>query len=167
MRLIGLTGYAGSGKDTLCAAMLNLHPYAVRYAFADALKEEVATAFGTTVEFIEENKLIFRELLQSWGVTRRSYGPDYWVEQVAKSISEDAPKVAIVTDVRFLNEATWIKQSGGSLVRVVRPGNGAVNGHISEHELSNYAVDCEVINDGTLEDLVEKAYDLLMRGEIE
>ncbi|MFM1991309.1 MAG: hypothetical protein RJA99_4266 [Pseudomonadota bacterium] len=46
MKLIGITGFAGSGKDAVCTAIQSRRPMVVRVAFADALKVECAAAFA-------------------------------------------------------------------------------------------------------------------------
>src|SRR5271166_895605 len=62
-----------------------------------------------------------RALLQWWGTEfRRSVNPDYWIEKLQEVIEKDKPEVALVADVRFLNEFSWLK-SVGEVVRVDRP----------------------------------------------
>lgn len=46
MKLIGITGFAGSGKDSVYHAIAARRPFVVRAAFADPLKIECAAAFG-------------------------------------------------------------------------------------------------------------------------
>lgn len=62
----------------------------------------------------------------------------------------------IITDTRFTNEAEAIKQKGGIIIRVNRPGVEAVNAHPSETGLDNWKFDHVIENDGTLEQLAEK-----------
>ncbi len=50
--IVGLTGAAGSGKDTV-ADILVSHRGFLRIAFADALYEEVSAAFGVSVGFLK------------------------------------------------------------------------------------------------------------------
>lgn len=50
-KLIGLTGPAGSGKDTIADYLCAKHGFA-RYAYADPLRLEVATAFGISVDIL-------------------------------------------------------------------------------------------------------------------
>lgn len=54
MRLIGITGYAGSGKDSVFDAIGPRRPFVVRAAFADALKAEVAAAYGVDVSLFHD-----------------------------------------------------------------------------------------------------------------
>lgn len=58
MILIGLSAKAGAGKTTVANLLLQRTPGAVRMAFADVLKHEVAQAFGFPLEwcYSEEGK---------------------------------------------------------------------------------------------------------------
>ena len=86
-------------------------------------------------------------LLQALGTdVFRRLNPDLWVEIAAETVKEDAPRVAIFTDLRFQNEAAWIKSSGGMTVLVQRVGISGdpwfdptrAPGHSSEQELKGY-----------------------------
>lgn len=63
----------------------------------------------------------------------------------------------LVTDVRFPNEATAIKERGGMLIRINRGGDVTHGQHPSETALDDYAEwDVVIDNNGTLEELIEK-----------
>lgn len=62
----------------------------------------------------------------------------------------------IITDTRFPNEAKAIKDKGGIVIRINRPGVTAVNAHPSEISLDNWDFDHVIENDGALEQLIEK-----------
>jgi hypothetical protein len=60
------------------------------------------------------------KLLQWWGTEyRRRQNPDYWVDKLFES-SPGGIDIALITDVRFINEAEHIKNRGGYNVRVQR-----------------------------------------------
>ncbi len=61
------------------------------------------------------------KLLQWWGTEyrRQHYGHDYWVKKTFASIPANLD-IAMVTDVRFINEADAIKQRGGYNINVQR-----------------------------------------------
>ncbi len=54
MRLIGLTGYAGAGKDSVCQVLQERRAGIARAAFADALKAECAAAYGVDVSVFND-----------------------------------------------------------------------------------------------------------------
>jgi hypothetical protein len=71
----------------------------------------------------------------------------------------------IITDMRFENELEAIVKKGGITIRVVRPGT-VVGNHSSEVALDGFIMHYEIINDGTIEDLVEKVRAILIKEEL-
>jgi hypothetical protein len=67
----------------------------------------------------------------------------------------------IITDCRFPNEATAIKNAGGIIVRVNRPGVNAVNAHPSEVALSHWQFDYTIENNEGIVELKHKVRDIL------
>ena len=162
MLLLGLVGKKKVGKDEVYkiikAALL---PYEVRrIGFADSLKEEVACATYTTINYINEHKDNFRLILQGWGTDfkRELQSKNYWIIKVANKIKELPDNICYVVfpDVRFLNEAAFIRELGGYIIRIDRPNNPDVLSpdlHPSEYELEKIQQDYTIINNGSLEDL--------------
>src|ERR1019366_1326375 len=108
-----------------------------------------------------------RALLQFWGTQlRRGADPDYWVKKVEAQMSKDLPDVALLSDLRFLNEMQWV-QRYGECVRIDRLGLPPAT-HESELALANIPADCwsdAIKTNGTLEELKEKvlfSFDSLM-----
>jgi hypothetical protein len=56
-------------------------------------------------------------LLQKVGIEKRQKNPDFWVDRMF-SQADNFDGIALVTDVRFKNEAAAIKKRGGFLVNV-------------------------------------------------
>lgn len=80
-----------------------------------------------------------------------------WSGRVVRSFDGHS---VVVTDCRFPNEAEAIRQAGGVIVRVERPGATEAaeeDLHASETALDDYPEDYVVPNTGTLEDLAEHA----------
>lgn len=180
MILVGFSGYGYSGKDSCGEALIKRRTF-TRAAFAD----EVRTAcllLDPLVRVPDTDKIVpltdylrmvcgndwnlakknpeVRRLLQRMGTElgRQFFGEDIWIRMLSSRI-EGLPAVAI-TDVRFWNEADWIKAQGGIVIRVHRPGTGPIlmpNGkpHYSEVALDGYNFNGMVVNDRTLEDLEE------------
>lgn len=149
--LIGLTGFAQAGKDTFADALVQNEGW-TRVAFADPLKA-IATDIGWSGQKDEEG----RRLLQNLGVAVRDHlRPEAWVICGEDAI-EKAEGPVIVTDVRFLNEIQMIHRRRGKIIRIDRPGIQAANAHVSEHEWQQVPPDAVFNNDGTLEEISEKA----------
>lgn len=114
---IFITGYAGSGKDTLGMALVKYAGF-TRLSFADALKEEVADHLGITVVELNARKAEFRQLLQEWGTRKRDGDEDYWVKEwYRRRVLIGGPVVC--SDMRYPNEAFFGLEIGGLLLRVV------------------------------------------------
>ena len=167
--IIGLTGYAQSGKDTVANILVEKYGY-TRIAFADKIREFLYDMNPMYDSIAGEPRFVksavdrygwdvakqdphIRRLLQNTGVSaRKTFGENHWVVEAFKNIDRD--KDYVVTDVRFTNEAEWLKDIyNGQLWRIKRPGVEAVNSHVSEHELANYKVDQIFMNGGSLDDL--------------
>jgi hypothetical protein len=68
----------------------------------------------------------------------------------------------IITDMRFPNEMEAVELREGVTIRVVRPGT-FVGTHPSETALDDAKFDYEIINDGTMEDLIKKVREILVK----
>lgn len=108
-----------------------------------------------------------REFLQKLGTAvRNEVHPDFWVRALINKRIRNKEKLTIIPDVRFLNEAQAIKDNGGFLIRIERPGAGAGN-HISETALDDYrGWDIVIDNVGTLEDLYKQVRFLIENNDI-
>ena len=164
--LIGLTGYAQSGKDTIASILVEKYGYS-RIAFADKIRDFLyginpMVACSPTGYLQDLVNLVgwdkakqepqVRRLLQDLGISARDLiSEDIWVNAALSSVSKD--QRVVVTDVRFENEAAMIKSMGGQLWRVKRSGVGPVNDHVSESEMDGYKVDQIFVNNGTREEL--------------
>ena len=161
--IIGLAGYARSGKDTVAGLMKDYE----RRAFADAIRDSLMALNPLVATDLHLSEVVkrqgwegakvttpeIRRLLQAMGteVGRQLIHPDLWVELAIKGL-ESSDRV-IFTDVRFINEAKAIKRLGGSVWRVNRPGVDALNSHPSETSMDQFAFDLVISNYGTIEDL--------------
>lgn len=126
-----------------------------------------------------------REFLQNLGQSIRELDEDFWVRQFERRISDFYKKLipfeefkVVVTDVRYPNEAKFLKSRGwpygpcirglslAKLIWVERPGVGPCNGHESENPAIRDMCDVVVVNDGTVEELWEKFLgEVTCRGE--
>jgi hypothetical protein len=105
-----------------------------------------------------------RKLLQWWGTEyRRAQDPFYWTDKLEAKLNEDRPAIALIPDVRFTNEITWLTANKGFSVRVDRVGYDRSDevAHASEEQLSwmgdeewNYIIS---VQDGDLEELQRDA----------
>jgi hypothetical protein len=108
-----------------------------------------------------------RRILQWWGTEyRRSQDPDYWTKAWGRKIEQLNLEHmhVLIDDVRFMNELRVIKEHGGLIVKIERPGFDGANNHASETSLDEYHDWDEVLlNDGSLEEFEEKVEQLAER----
>ena len=163
--IIGLSGYAQSGKDTVAKILVEEYGF-TRIAFADKIKE-LLYEMNPRINDRELQQWVdmqgwdriktmseVRMLLQNLGVgARKIIGELVWVK--VAMMQYDPNKNFVFTDVRFSNEARMIKDYGGHIWRVERPGINPVNDHVSESELNAWNFDELIYNAGSLEDLAE------------
>lgn len=177
--LIGLAGYARSGKDTLANDLVQNADY-TQIAFAEPMREALVrlnptievggfklAKLATAVNVFgwEELKKIspdIRGLMQRLGteVGRQMFGEDFWVQQTMKRVSEVSGN-CVVSDVRYPNEAQAIRDAGGILIRIERNGVTAPNDHTSETALSSFEFDYVLRNDESIEQFLRNAKSIL------
>jgi hypothetical protein len=100
-------------------------------------------------------RVLAQRLGTEWG---RSIDPDFWVKVAAASMAEvmnikGPDTVFVISDVRFDNEAQWIKDHGGVIWRIHRPAAQAVAAHQSENGIRPDLVDLNILNSNSLSDL--------------
>lgn len=151
----------GSGKTTFARMLCDLIGNAALINFADECKEEVAFAVRKPVEHIEQNKAQFRPILQWWGTEfRRAQDENYWVKKLHWKALAKREKFIVVGDVRFENEAGYLKLNGGLIIRIER-GSSDPDQHSSETSLDDFKFDAIVKNDKSLSMLQMEAQQLI------
>lgn len=169
--LIGLSGYAGSGKSE--AARVLIHAGWDRRKFAAPLKGmlQFFLAYqGAAADHIQrmiEGDLkevpsamlggqtprhAMQALGTEWGRMRLS--DSLWVDAAMRNL----PPRTVFDDCRFENEAAAIRDRGGVIVRIVRPGVGPVNAHVSENLVEP---DLVILNTGTIAELQNQLVNLI------
>lgn len=162
--VIGLHGRARAGKDTVANFIIS-HRGGYLYSFADpiramlvplgidmsdpywqARKEDVIPALGVSP------RRLMQTLGTEWG--RQIISPDLWLIMAKQRLLNFGPGM-VIADVRFENEASWVRSQGGRVIHVERPKNVAVEAHASEAgiEFKGEEGDIKIVNGGTLEDL--------------
>jgi hypothetical protein len=171
--IIGIHGYKGSGKNTL-AEYLGKELYKKGFkiipeSFAYPIKAANDILFG----FSKEQRELKEEVDPRWGISPRwadqqlgtefgrNIDPDIWVKRLWERIEEykdlDPFKIStvIVSDLRFRNEAEFIRSKDGLLIYVY--GHDYFehgDPHQSENDLKGWEDwDYKIPNTGSLDDL--------------
>jgi len=166
--IVGLVGFIGAGKGTVADLLVERHNF-LKESFANSVKDSCAAVFGWDRAMLEGDtpesrawreqpdewwsKKFGREFsprlaLQLMGTEagRDVFHPDLWVHTVLRRCDQTPWNNYVIADVRFPNEITAIKNSGGKIIRVRRG---------DDPEWYNLARDCNLRN--TLE-LMRNAY---------
>lgn len=178
-RSIGLAGLPGCGKDTIGDMLVNHHEYG-RHAFAGPVKDMLITGLGVTRGEVDgPDKEIplarlgvsVRTLLQTLGTEwgRNTIDPNLWVEIAAQRTAyfRQAGIPVVFTDVRFENEAAFVRRIGGAIWHVRRPDNRkVVNMHESNKGIAlERGTDSVITNDAGLDQLADQVR-LALAGEL-
>ena len=101
----------------------------------------------------------YRQLLQIWGTEyRRAQSESYWCDKGREKIHA-AEGLVFIDDIRFPDEAQMVREEGGILIRIERPGGPRIKetNHPSETSLDDYkGFNWTVWNGGDLTDLHEE-----------
>lgn len=148
-RVVGITGYAGAGKDTAASALVALGWK--RIAVADAVKR-LAAELGWSGR--KDDAPDGRPLLVALGDgVRRECGEGAWLAALAATVDAAPGTDFVVPDVRYPNEAAWLAQRGGLLLRVDRPGVEPMRQYRSELAIAELRPNAVIVNASTREDL--------------
>lgn len=163
--VIGFSGKMGTGKNyiaekVLPAVLSKVIPDTQYYymAFGDQIKVELGCRRPhLTYDLLFEKKTKdVRQLLQQYGTEngRNVHGEHIWIKSldlwmdIYKHRSPDKNNIFVVTDVRFKNEAKWVEDNNGILIRVDAPIRNEdrikqeesqdIKNHVSEVDLDDY-----------------------------
>ena len=122
------------------------YPAARLFKLADAAYKVCREEYGMTEKDAS--------LLQMIGDGRREqFGLDYWIKQLDAQINS-FKGIAVITDVRYTNEADWVKSLGGHTINVRRLNEDGMPfitsdrdpNFISEIQLDGYNYDYHIIS---------------------
>jgi hypothetical protein len=179
-KIIGISGKIGSGKDTFAELLAEqLRDKVERHALSDKLRliTEIVSGIRMTTtheankpfcneirNYTQDQKnIVIKQFDKTIGETlqlvgtdlfRDNYDTDIWVkslfnEELDNKLNDG--KIIVVPDVRFVNEADYILQEGGYLIRLegdpmgVRENSLRDLNHISETNLDDYTNFSKVI----------------------
>lgn len=179
-QLIGLTGTAGCGKDTVAEFLRDVYAFRT-VSLADPIRRGVCEMFGLSHEYMTDRVLKEqpihhlcnkspRQLMQTLGT---EWGRNYicthiWLNIAQRKIDMDRklyernnsfPEGIVVSDIRFDGEAKWLKDQGGEIWFINRPDNPYAltdNDHESEAGVSLEYIDKTIINDSDVDELFER-----------
>lgn len=188
MLVIALTGPKGSGKDTVADIIYRQYTqqwYTVgRTAFADPIKEVVQHIFNLSPHGSQQYDLFKRtdlsytlqghipvqvpgrHVVREIGMLMRKYDEKQFNKYVYDKITSGRfveNRIELVTDLRFDNEYTMLKQDlNAKIVKIKRP-DYHYDGHITERGFDDELVDYVINNTGSLVDLHNQTMDMVKK----
>jgi hypothetical protein len=122
MRIIILTGWSESGKDTVADILVDNYGF-TKYAIADPLKDLCSELYGFPRELADtqegkrtlwtvgyKTKTIRELLLETAKLDRSRFGDDIYINQVLIKIKTDKTQNIVISDLRYFTELTPIKE---------------------------------------------------------
>lgn len=176
LRLIGLHGPAGCGKDTVAQILCVNHGFR-RISLAGPLKLGLEVMLDIPSNFLTDRHLkekslkeicgidkTPRQLMQTLGTEwgRRMVDPNLWLD-IAQKIINNINKQAearningiVISDIRLGGEAQWLRSQGGEIWSISRDNNPCAieSEHESEIQLAPGFLDKQLANNGSIEQL--------------
>ncbi len=182
--IIGLTGPAGVGKDTVADILVRKHNFD-KIALADPVKDGICAMFRISKDILNNREFkekphpslcdrtpryVMQMLGTEWG--RMLIADDVWTRIAHQSIKyiEEAvlglgTKGVVITDIRFENEVKWFRSISNNLWHIHRDDNSyqISTNHISEKGIERLPQDALIVNNYdkyTLENYVDVLYSL-------
>lgn len=206
-KLVGIVGLIGSGKDTIANHLIANHNFR-KDSFANSVKNACSDLFGWPRELMEGDTPVsraWREQVDTWwgqklgipdftprkamqclgnDLFRDQFHKDFWILTMVKRIIQDPNVDYVISDVRYPNEMSFIRENGGVLIKVTRGHRPdwwatAVSAnfgdkyapiimtdryvHVPESEWrhAGIPVDYELTNDGSIDELLMEVDDII------
>ena len=163
-RVVLLSGWMGSGKDHVARVLVERHGY-TRFAFADMVKDEVATLYRVPRELMDthegKNTMIgdrtVRRYLIDHAEACRTMDPLCWTRPVCRQILEREIDRVVISDWRMPAEHEGITAvfDNVTTLRVQRWAVHPSEPHVdpTESALDTFQFDAVFDNSGTTADL--------------
>ena len=171
--IIGITGRKRSGKDTV-AHQLEQYGFFNR-KISSPLKEALSALFGWDRSIMEdgpEKEIIDprfgispRQAMQFMGAEFNKHlgtkfpqygeqtGTKLYMKRMMEYCKTNAGMNFVISDVRMPFTAEAIKEEGGFIIKVVRPGTESSDSHDTEKYIDEIEADVVINNNSTLDDL--------------
>ena len=122
MKIIALTGWSESGKDTVADILVNSYRFK-KYAIASPLKDLCSSLYGFPRELADtqegkrtvwkvgyETKTIRDLLLETAILDRSRFGDTVYINEIIKQLSMDKAHAVVISDLRYFTELNAIQK---------------------------------------------------------
>ena len=163
--VIGIAGRARAGKSTAAELLLRIGAGRYLYSFADPIRDMLRAGLDIDLDspywaMRKEDPIARfgghspRSLMQTLGTEwgRERVHPDLWLTLAGEALVARGPGM-IIADVRFDNEARWVRNIGGVLLHIERGKAPPVRAHASEAGVQQLPGDLRIFNESSLDSL--------------
>lgn len=170
-KILAVTGYARSGKGSLCDALeknvKSEYPglSVSQFAFAEDLRRELAVFilenFGIDAWTTDSSKKeIIRPILIGHGMARRKQSNNqYWIQKLEQRINNSSFDLCLINDLRFAenetDELAWLRKNNGLHIHIRR-----YNKKEKERSYQEAPNEYEKQNEGKLTESASEVYDI-------
>ena len=188
LKLIGLAGPAGCGKDTVAQILCDTMEFR-RISLADPIRQGLFAMLDIPEEYSTDRELkeqpmaelcgksprqAMQTLGTEWG--RNCIDPHIWLKVAERKIEYIRRLSAtgnvyirgiVISDIRFPGEAKWLREQGGEIWHIRRPNNpnATKSAHESEIPLIPEEGDSFLINDGDIGKLFDDTLMLMQKSK--
>ena len=176
-KIICISGYKGSGKDTVSNYIAEKYNYEHK-KLAQPIKDITKLLFNLTDRDVEEDKeLVNKEwnikpriLLQKIGTEMFQYelqkfmpdiGRNFWIIRFIKNINKD--NLIVISDLRFIHEYEMLKKYCDKIkvIKIEKNNIEQSDTHISENEFDKIPADYIIKNNSSFTDLYTQIDNIL------
>lgn len=94
-------------------------------------------------------------------------GDNFWIKRIEMDYLRLQPNEQMcIADGRFPNETAFAKERGGISIRITRPGTAKMD-HDSERFIDELDVDYDIVNDGTIGEMLDKIRKILNLDDVD
>lgn len=188
---IAISGKARAGKNTVASMLIETLEFGNNskgkiIAIADPMKFIVKSMFPEATDeclfgsselranFIDENKyfdvngnpLTYRQALLDIGAHGRKYNKDIWLNLLVQDANRSNDiNTYIISDVRFLNEFYYLKNSDFTMIRVLRNDSSKIDdiSELEQEKIMDSEFDYVIHNNGPIDELAQEVRQICYR----
>lgn len=170
-RIVALVGRARSGKDTVASALVANGGY-VLTRMAAPVKAAASALFGIEPGVLESaakddacpGRLSPRTprhaLVWLTAATKEWLGDDAFFSRRLLDAAAASSEHIVIPDVRYAADVAEVRARGGFVIKICRPSMPVRLAW--EADIDDLPADAVIVNDGTIDDLVTKAFQAVL-----
>jgi hypothetical protein len=174
MMIVGISGKKYSGKSTIASYLVtqDFREFSFAYPLKNACKELFLLSdsqLNTEKEILDTRwDMSPRQMFQKVGELFRSIRGDFFIHHLRTRLAENEQKDIVnivISDIRYENEAEFIREHDGILIKVIRPDFFLYqeDSHDSETNIVKINTDFVVFNNGNFETLYNQIDEIISK----